>query len=357
MNRSTFLLTLATASALTLSAYTPARPRADERDTPYQTKTFTGTINAVRAETSGGSLTVEGGTGKDARIEVFVRANNGNDRNQLSKAELDERLRDYDISVEKEGSTLVAIAKRRNNNNDWKRSVSISFKVYTPRAVATDLRTSGGSISLSGLSGKQRFKTSGGSLNLTDVQGDIVGQTSGGSINLDRCRQTGSGGQLDLQTSGGSISAKASSGNMRLHTSGGSIELLDLTGDIDAQTSGGSVRGTNLDGDIKAGTSGGSVRLANVAGSVDASTSAGSVDVSLSKLGKYVRLNTSVGSVRVKMPLNQGLTLNLSGNRVQMPERLNGFDGDIEKNRVRGRLNGGGIPVDISASMGSVSIN
>ena len=80
---------------------------------------------------------------------------------------------------------------------------------------------------------------------------------------------------MDLQTSGGSIEARASSGNMRLHTSGGSIRLTDLRGDIDAQTSGGSVQGSDLTGEIKAGTSGGSVRLSNVSGSVDASTSAG----------------------------------------------------------------------------------
>jgi hypothetical protein len=93
-----------------------------------------------------------------------------------------------------------------------------------------------------------------------------------------------------------------------------------------------------------------------VAGSIDASTSAGSIDVSLAELGKYVKLSTSVGSVRVQMPLNKGLTLNLSGNRVNLPD-LRDFDGDIKKDRVRGKLNGGGIPVDISANVGSVSIN
>lgn len=360
MKRHQFLLALLSVGtfALTSFAHTPDGDRRDD-ETPYQTKTFSGNINAVRAETSGGSLTVEGGSGNSAKVEMYVRPNNWNGRDNLDKAEIEERLKDYDISIVQEGSTLVATARRRNNNNnnDWKRSLSIGFKFYTPRNVATDLRTSGGSINLSTLTGKQRFRTSGGSLHLTDVTGDINGQTSGGSIHLDKCRQTGSSDRLDLQTSGGSIHASASTGNMRLHTSGGSIELTDLKGDIDAQTSGGSVRGSNLEGDIKAGTSGGSVRLANVAGSIDASTSAGSVDVSLTKLGQYVRLNTSVGSVRVKMPLDKGMDLNLSGNRVEMPDRLARFDGDIEKDRVRGKLNGGGIAVNISAGMGSVYIN
>ncbi|GAB2586201.1 DUF4097 family beta strand repeat-containing protein [Spirosoma areae] len=345
MKRNQFFLTLLGAATLSLTALADNR---DDRDTPYQTKTFSGKINAVRAETSGGSLSIEGGTDMNAKVEMFVRSNNGN--NNLDKAEIEERLRDYDITIAQEGSTIVATAKRRNNDRDWKRSLSISFKFYTPRNVDTDLRTSGGSLHLSTLTGTQKFRTSGGSLHLTDLEGDINGQTSGGSIHMDRCRK-----DVDLQTSGGSIHAKASSGKMRLHTSGGSIQLTDLKGSIDAQTSGGSVQGEDIEGDIKASTSGGSVRLMNVAGSIDASTSAGGVDVSITKLDGPVRLTTSAGNVRVKMPLNKGITLNLSGNHIKVP--LNNFSGDTEKDHIKGTLNGGGIPVTLSASSGSVYVN
>ena len=352
MKRNQFLLTLLSASTLALTSF--AQNRNQNRDEPYLTKNFSGKINAVRAETSGGSLTIEGGTDMNAKVDMFVRANNWNDK--LDKGEIEERLKDYDISIAQEGSTIVATAKRRSNNNDdWKRSLSISFKFYTPRNVATDLRTSGGSIQLSALAGNQRFRTSGGSLNLSDVQGNINGQTSGGSIHLDRCRETGTTDRIDLQTSGGSIEARESSGTMRLHTSGGSIRLTDLKGTIDAQTSGGSVNGDNVEGDIKASTSGGSVRLANISGSIDASTSAGGVDVSITKLTGPIRLTTSAGNVRVRMPLDKGISLNLSGNNIKIP--LNNFSGDTEKDRIKGTLNGGGIPVTLSASSGSVYVN
>lgn len=349
MKRNQFLLTLLSAStfALTSLAEIKSSSRIND-DKPYLTKSFSGRINAVRAETSGGSLTIEGGTDMNAKVEMYVRANNGND--DLSKSEIEDRLRDYDITVALENNTIVATAKRKNN--DWKRGLSISFRFYTPRNVSTDLRTSGGSIHLTTLSGTQRFRTSGGSLHLSDIEGDINGQTSGGSIHLDRCRK-----DIDLQTSGGSIDARESSGKLRLHTSGGSIRLADLKGSVDAQTSGGSVNGDDIEGEIKAGTSGGSVRLSRVAGSIDASTSAGSVEVEIVKLGEYVRLNTSAGGIRVRMPLDKGMDLNLSGNRVNLPESLAKFDGTIEKERVRGRLNGGGIAVNISASSGSVTVN
>ena len=358
MKRSHFSLALLSAALFSLTAFAPATINTANED-PYLVKTFSGNIDAVRAETSGGGLTIEGGTDRNAKVEMYVRPNNWNGRS-LDKADIDERLRDYDITIEQQGSTIVATAKRRKNTNGratdrWEKSLSISFKFFTPRAVSTDLNTSGGGISLAGISGKQRFTTSGGGLDLTDVEGDIKGQTSGGGIRLNRCRNTN--GTLDLHTSGGGIDASASSGTMRLQTSGGSIEINDLRGDVDVQTSGGSIRGGNIMGELKAGTSGGSIRLADVSGSIDASSSAGSVDVTMVKLGDYVRLSTTAGSVRVNMPLNQGLDLNLSGNRVSVPDRLARFDGNIEKDRVRGKLNGGGIPVNISATSGSVSVN
>ncbi|GAB3953756.1 hypothetical protein GCM10028805_38120 [Spirosoma harenae] len=349
MKRNQFFLTLLGVATISLTSF--ATNPTDDRE-PYQVKTFSGKINAVRAETSGGSLSIEGGTDMNAKVEMYVRGNNGNEN--LDKEEIEERLKDYEVSITQEGGTIVAIAKRRNNDNNWKRSLSIGFKFYTPRNVTTDLRTSGGSIHLSALTGTQKFRTSGGSLHMDDIAGDINGQTSGGSIHMDRCK-AGSSGQLDLQTSGGSIEAKSSTGKMRLHTSGGSIRLADLKGDVDAQTSGGSVHGEDIEGDIKAGTSGGSVRLANVAGSIDASTSAGGVDVSISKLTGPVRLSTSAGSIHVKMPLDKGISLNLSGNHIKVP--LNNFSGDTDKNHIKGSLNGGGIPVTLSASAGSVYVN
>jgi DUF4097 and DUF4098 domain-containing protein YvlB len=66
-------------------------------------------------------------------------------------------------------------------------------------------------------------------------------------------------------------------------------------------------------------------------------------------------LKSSAGTIRVSMPLDNGMDLNLKGNKVAIP--LKNFDGTVEKNRVNGKLNGGGIPVTLSASAGSVYVN
>lgn len=325
----------------------------DRTETPYQTKTFTGKLTALRVETSGGGITVEGGSRDDVKVEMYVRANNY--RTTLSQAEIEERLKQYDIVIRTEGNTVVATAKNRERNMDWRRSISVAFRVYTPRQMNTDLETSGGGIRLSHLAGRQTFTTSGGGLDLDDLDGDLKGRTSGGGIKLTDCHARASGTRIDLETSGGGIEATNASGLVRLETSGGGIRLRDLNGKINAQTSGGSVSGDGITGELVTTTSGGGIRLTNMAGSLEATTSAGSVDLQLTKIGDYLRLSTSAGNVRVQMPLGKGMNVDVSGNRVSMP--LNNFDGTSEKDRVKGRLNGGGIPVAISASSGNVYVN
>jgi DUF4097 and DUF4098 domain-containing protein YvlB len=76
----------------------------------------------------------------------------------------------------------------------------------------------------------------------------------------------------------------------------------------------------------------------------------------MTALGKYLDLSTSSGGISVKMPMSNGIDLDLRGNRVNVGS-LSNFDGTIEKDRVVGKLNGGGTAVTMRASSGSVSIN
>jgi hypothetical protein len=324
----------------------------DDDQKPYLTKTFNASaIKSLNVRTSGGSINVTGQSG-EAKVEMFVRSNNWNGKSDLSKEEIEERLKDYDVTIAQEGETLVCKAKRKKEDNwDWKKSLSISFKVSVPNKTNTDLGTSGGSIRLANLSGNQNFSTSGGSLKIDELSGNIKGRTSGGSIQLANCSDI-----LDLSTSGGSIKAENSKGDIKLVTSGGSITLEGVEGNLRASTSGGSIKGGGIKGELNASTSGGSIRLMNVAASLRASTSAGSIDAEITSLGKYLDLSTSAGGIHVKMPLNKGMDLDLRANRVNVAT-LNNFSGSTEKDRVKGTLNGGGALVTMRASSGSISIN
>ena len=320
-----------------------------QNQAPYYTKTFEGSVNTVEVQTSGGSITVAHEAAQNNRVEVYIKGNNGN---ELSKAEIEERLKEkYELIIETSGNKVRAIAKTKGSFNNWKNSLSISFKIYGPAKLNTDLKTSGGSISLKGLTGNQQFATSGGSLKVESIKGDIDGVTSGGSINI-----SGSEGNIELATSGGSISASNCKGDMELATSGGSLKLDNLQGKVEAKTSGGSITGTNLKGELETSTSGGSVKIAGMSGSLAAGTSGGSMDIAIVELGSYVKLRNSGGSINVSLPAGKGMDLDLEGTKVSVPG-LSNFSGSASEDEIRGKVNGGGVPVTVKASSGRVNIS
>jgi hypothetical protein len=322
---------------------------AQDKETPYLVKTYKSSeMKNLHVRTSGGGISVTGGTGDEARVEVYVRGNNGGDK--LSKEEIENRLKEYELSVKKDGETISCIAKRKNESN-WKNGLSISFKIYSPEKISTDLVTSGGGISLKNLTGNLGFSTSGGGLKLQNLGGNVKGRTSGGGIDLTNCRDI-----VDLSTSGGGIRAEDCKGDLKLRTSGGGFTLKNLDGTIYASTSGGGVKAENIKGEFVASTSGGSIHLEDMMASIKASTSGGGISADIKSLGKYLSLSTSAGSIRVTMPLDKGMDLDLDGNRVKIPEIKN-FSGRIDKDRVKGTINGGGVPVSMDANSGGVYIN
>lgn len=281
---------------------------------PYLTKDFT--VNGpgnLQVQTSGGSISVTAHAGNKVKVEMYVRKEG--EWMNAGDEEATELLENYTIDISQSGSTVKAIAERESSLGGWfnGNNTSISFTVYVPEEMSTSLKTSGGSIALDGVRGQQEVNTSGGSLELKNIEGKMNAHTSGGSIHIE-----------------------SYAGNLNAHTSGGSIHLQDSKGDL------------------KVHTSGGGIRINNVEGSIDASTSGGGIDARLLALTKYMKLHTSGGSINAVIPGGLGLDLDLKGNHVNT--KLHNFSGEAEKDRIRGSMNGGGIPVVISTSGGSVNL-
>jgi len=322
--------------------------KAQTDKTPFTTKSLSNeSIKDVEVETSGGSIAVSGVT-TNARIEVYIT---GNNNKQLTKEEIQQRLDEkYNLNISVANNKVTATARLKEKMTDWRKALNISFKIFVPRNVSTDLSTSGGSINLTNLSGDLKFSTSGGSLDLDNVAGKVDGRTSGGSINLENSKD-----DIELTTSGGSIDAKNCDGKLRLSTSGGSLDLKDLKGDIRATTSGGSIHGSDVEGELITHTSGGSIHLSDLSCSLETSTSGGNIDVSIKQLGKYIKISNSAGNVDVTLP-NKGIDLDLSASKIKTGQ-LNNFNGKVDDEEINGKLNGGGVPVRIDAGSGKISLS
>ena len=130
--------------------------------------------------------------------------------------------------------------------------------------------------------------------------------------------------------------------------------MSNLKGDIDANTSGGNVHGNDIDGDLTTHTSGGNIHLERMNCSLETSTSGGNIDVEMTSLKSFVKVSNSGGNINLQVP-NKAMDLNLRGGKIKT-DKLSNFSGSVEDEAIKGKLNGGGVPVTVDAGSGRVTL-
>ncbi len=200
------------------------------------------TTRLVLNARNGGSIDATPGPAGTIQIEVRFKSDHA------TRAELDRIVRDFSLDVDRFGTEVHVTGRSKDGHPNWSLwsflfngfgSPDIEYRVELPAHSSANLRTSGGSISVSGLGGDVEAHTSGGSLHLQRIAGSVDGSTSGGSISLED-----SSGKAILRTSGGRINVEGAVNALDAATSGGSIRIGLAFGkgfDVDARTSGGSV--------------------------------------------------------------------------------------------------------------------
>lgn len=265
-----------------------------------------------------GSIEIKTAGGNEVDVKIDF------DRRRGSSSQLRDIMRDIDVNFHHSGKDVrVDLEYDRDFSSFWNsvgKYLKVKFMVTVPREYNVDLHTSGGSISVDDLNGEVKSRTSGGSLYFGSIAGPVYGKTSGGSITLRGCKE-----QVKVTTSGGSIDIGEVSGNVSAHTSGGSIKIDQVMGIIDARTSGGSVTAyisKQPEGNCSLKTSGGTVTAylaRDVKVTVNASTSGGKVHTDFP-----VMVRGTLNKRSLNAEINGGgpeLYLRTSGGNIYIKER------------------------------------
>ena len=324
MNIKMYALIVALMALLSLNGFA-------KDDQPTITKTFEmkepGSLNA---SSSGGGVKVETHDQPQVIIQAFVRKNN----NLLAPNDpmVKEVLEAFDVNFSKSGSAVTAIVERKSRMNFWN-NVGISLTILVPKEMSCKVSSSGGGVKISGVKGTHDFSSSGGGVHLENVTGTTEASSSGGGVHV-----TNQNGDVHLSSSGGGVTLDEAHGSVFAHSSGGGVSLKNIHGNVDASSSGG---GVHVSGECA---------------SVKAKSSGGSVHVEITNLTKELNLESSGGGVDAVIHNGKklGLDLDLQSDRVNI--ELQNFSGKSEKNRVKGTMNNGGIPVYMHASGGSVNV-
>lgn len=263
------------------------------------------------------------------KTDIFYIVRKNNKVLNISRAELEKEVT---LEVQQSGNNLSIVVKYKNEFGwtDWRDKMVVSFRLQLPRETACTLRTSDGNVSVKGFNRDQRCNTSDGDVNIADVRGSVIASTSDGNVTVTKV-----------------------SGAVEVKTSDGDVRLEEIKGDTRASTSDGNVVASKIMGSTSMKTSDGDLTFRDLAGSLNAHTSDGNVSGNIVELKNELTIRTSDGNIRVSVPANIGMDLNIKGESLDVP--LTNFSGRSDERSIQGKSNGGGVPVNLSTS-GNVSL-
>lgn len=288
----------------------------------------------IVVDVSFGSIEVAtNGAADEVRVDVWRKIT------RKDKATEEQFLRDWPVNFVQDGNTITVRCRSEEKNRwfnwgsgNWNEA---KYIIHAPAHFDASLKTSGGPIAASDLTGSVKADTSGGGLKFVRVHGPLNGDTSGGGIRVTDCE-----GEINIDTSGGGIEVTGGGGSLHGDTSGGGITVKNFNGPAAVDTSGGGITIENVKGGVKGDTSGGSINA-----------------VLLSPLPGEVKLSTSGGGVTVKVPADAAFNLDAStsagGVTCDLPITI---EGKKKHDELKGTVNGGGPVVKLESSAGGIHV-
>ncbi len=318
--------------------------------------TDVGSGGSLRMKDLVGSITITGGKFKSATVVYELRI-----KGSIRQEEAEELLQEVIPEFKTSGTRITVYGQRHWRSN--LRGISVSTEAMLPAKFDVNGETGGGSITVSGLEGQVHMSSGGGSITVESCQGDLDVSTGGGSISLTDVK-----GYVDVSTGGGSISLESvvADSKGRASTGGGSIDLFETEGSLRLSTGAGKIRIRGHKGDLKVSTGAGNIDGREVHGSLACSTGAGTVDVDVpmdkNAAEWTLDVSTGTGNVNVLLPGKLPATVYAIVNDPSGRSDIRSdFDLDISEDRWegitgRGKINGGGMSVNLSSGRGRIHI-
>jgi DUF4097 and DUF4098 domain-containing protein YvlB len=167
---------------------------------------------------------------------------------------------------------------------------------------------------------------------------------------------------LDAKTSDGNVEITGLRGEFQLHSGDGRLDLNDLSGSLVLKSGDGHVRIANFNGSIDATVSDGGITADGIFTGLTVHSSDGTVDLTArehSQATKAWGIKTADGGVKLRLPkdLSADLDVHTSDGKIDstIPLTIEKYESrNRPENELHGRMNGGGGPITIKTTDGSV---
>lgn len=286
------------------------------------------------------------------------------------------RSRDQNEATRIDGQTKPTISMdgnvitvNANTAGSGSGAVASDLEIWVPKALAADIATRRGDVSLSGRAANVKVSTSRGDIAVNDVTGDVdveqrkgdvqVGKVTGDvSVNGQVVDSTISEVQGSVKLNGdyfGDMNLSKISKTVTFRSSRTDMELARLDGDLTMQS--GDLRASNLLGPMKIMTRSKDIHLDDLSGDLRVENSNGSVEVHSNKLGT-IEIQNRTGDVQVTVPEKTGFQLEASTRNGEFNSDFSGLKVSTQNDNASatGTVGSGGPKVQISNEHGNIEI-
>jgi DUF4097 and DUF4098 domain-containing protein YvlB len=290
-----------------------------------RTLQVSGPVN-VDVSTGSGSIQVRSGSSGQVQITARIKATDWG-------GGAEERVRRIEANppIQQSGNTIRI---GHLDDPELRHNISISYDLVVPAETELHAQSGSGAERVEGINGAVEVEAGSGAVSVSDIGSRVKAETGSGEIAIERVR--------------GDVRAKAGSGDIRATEIAGGFEGTSGSGHIEvSQTAPGSVR-------VDTGSGGLDVR--GIRGSLDATAGSGDIAVEGEATGRWT-VHTGSGTVRLKMASGAAFDLDAktSSGSISTTQSVT-VQGSLGHRELRGKVNGGGVPVEVRTGSGNIEI-
>ena len=281
-------------------------------------------------ETGSGNIEIRTGSSDQVQVTGHIRANTWFGGGHGDAADKVKRI-ESNPPIQQSGNDI-----RIGHIDDpsLRRNISISYELVVPADTRLRSRTGSGNQNAVGLRGSVDLQTGSGNVVFSNIENTVRAESGSGNIEADHVN-----------------------GNVRAKSGSGDIRISGLSGGLDAESGSGNITMAQASaGSVRASTGSGDVTLSGIRGSLDANTGSGTLHAEGDPKGAW-RLHTGSGSVRVRFPSQASYDLyaHTGSGAISVGPPIT-VQGSVNKHEMRGKVGGGGVPVELETGSGEIEI-
>lgn len=304
-----------------------ASPAAASAEGSFQRSlSVTGAVN-LDVTTGSGSIHVRTGGSNTVEVTGHIKANDWFGGNAEEKV----RRLQSNPPIQQSGN-IIRIG--HIDDPELRHNVSISYELVVPAQTQMHASTGSGSQTVDGIRGPLDVSTGSGGVTVSNIADTVRADAGSGNLEISHVK-----------------------GNVRAKTGSGSIAATDIGGGFEGQTGSGRITlEQSAPGAVRADTGSGGMELRGVNGSLDARAGSGTIRAEGNPTGSW-NVRTGSGSVRLRLASAGGFDLDAhtSSGSISVAQPVT-VQGTLGRKQIRGKVRGGGVPVEIETGSGNIDI-